>query len=303
MDYASLALGLTLLVIGASYFVEYAISIAKHMRLPLVVFGAVIVAIGTSLPELVVTIEAALKNSPDIIVGNILGSNIANVGLVLAVAMLMGRTSIRQKRLGGKNRLLLILTLVFLCLLQLRLLFWPAGFALLALAGFLIFGLTKDRTHQQEINKLNTKNLALSWIVLIASLAGVIIGSQVVVNASLAIAQAWQVSAGIIAATIIAVGTSLPELVITIAAVKKREHGLALGNLLGSNLFNIALIGGAGAALGNLNVALSVPTIIFFLMFAGALYTVAAGMIKPTPRYGMVLIGLYAVYVVMEYSL
>ena len=303
MDYASLALGLTLLVIGASYFVEYAISIAKHMRLPLVVFGAVIVAIGTSLPELVVTIEAALKNSPDIIVGNILGSNIANVGLVLAVAMLMGRTSIRQKRLGGKNRLLLILTLVFLCLLQLRLLFWPAGLALLALAGFLIFGLTKDRNHQQEINKLNTKNLALSWIVLIASLAGVIIGSQVVVNASLAIAQAWQVSAGIIAATIIAVGTSLPELVITIAAVKKREHGLALGNLLGSNLFNIALIGGAGAALANLNVALSVPTIIFFLMFAGALYTVAAGMIKPTPRYGMVLIGLYAVYVVMEYSL
>lgn len=301
MDYVSLALGLALLVVGASYFVEYAISIAKHLRLPLIVFGAVIVAVGTSLPELVITIEAALKNAPDIIVGNIIGSNIANVGLVLGVAMLLGRQAPHQKQLGGKNRLLLILTLAFLCLLQLQLLFWPAGLILLTFAGFLIFGFTKDRERQQELSKLNTKNLAPSWIVLAASLAGVIIGSQVAVNAALAIAATLNISAGIIAATVIAVGTSLPELVVTIIAVKKQEHGLALGNVLGSNLFNIVLIGGAGATLSNLSIGLPIVSIAFFLLFAAALYALAAGIVKSAPRYGILLLLLYVIYVGLEY--
>lgn len=301
MHYLSLALGLTLLVVGASYFVEYAVSIAKRLRLPIGIFGAVIVAIGTSLPELVVTIEAALKNAPDIIVGNIIGSNIANVGLVMGVALLLGRKSLDQKQLGGKNRLLLILTLIFLCLGQLKLLFWPVGFGFLAFAAFLIFGLTKDRKQQRQLIKLDVNNLTLSWIVLAVSLGGIVIGSQVVVHSVLSLAEALNVSAGIIAATVIAVGTSLPELVVTIAAVKKRQHDIALGNILGSNLFNIVLIGGAGAALSNLNVTLSIASITFFLLFALALYALAAGMIRPAPRYGVLLMLLYVVYVCLEY--
>lgn len=301
MEYLTLIFGLALLVIGASYFVEYAVNLAKLLHLHVAIFGAVIVAIGTSLPELVVTLESAMKNSPDIIIGNILGSNIANVGLVLGTAILLGKAVPNQSKLNGKNTLLLVLSLIFLGLLQLKLLFWPVGLLLFALAVVLVLDMARNREQTADFSGINIKDKVMAWAVLVASLVGVIIGSQLVVNSSITIAQTLGISVGVIAATIIAVGTSLPELVITIMAVKKKEHGLAVGNIIGSNLFNLALIGGVGAILVNLNTIVTLPITIFFLVFLLFGYLLAGGIIKPRRWYGAVMVGLYVLFLVSEY--
>lgn len=239
MDYLTLAFGIAMLVMGASYFVECATSLAKHLRLHVAVFGALIVAIGTSLPELAVTVESAIKGLPDIIIGNILGSNIANIGLAMGTAILLGRISPSQVKLNGNNTLLLILSLIFIGLLQLTLLFWPTGILLLALAGALVFDMAKNREPADDFSDLNIKDHIIACIVLAVSLVGIIVGSQIAVNSSLAIAQALSISVGVVAATMIAVGTSLPELVITIVAIHKKQPGLAVGNVIGSNLFKL----------------------------------------------------------------
>jgi cation:H+ antiporter len=301
MDYLTLAFGLILLVVGASYFVEYAVSLARHLRLHTAIFGAVIVAIGTSLPELVVTVESAIKHAPDIIVGNILGSNIANIGLVLGVALLLGKTLPDQTKLGGKNVLLLVLSLTFIGLIQLKLLFWPAGLLLLLLAAMLVLDMVKNREQTTYSPVLNTKDHIIAWVLIVVSLLGVIVGSQLVVNSSLDIAHALGISAGVIAATMIAIGTSLPELVITITAIKKKQHSLAIGNIIGSNLFNLTLIGGVGAVLIDLNAASSLITSTFFIIFLvlGCLF--ASRFVKPRRLHGAVLLGLYIIFVVLNY--
>jgi cation:H+ antiporter len=302
MDYLALAFGLVLMILGANYFVEYAVGLAKHLRLHVAVFGAVIVAIGTSLPELVVTIESALAKSPEIIVGNVLGSNIANIGLVMGITLLLGKVSSTHAELNGKNRLLLVLSVVFIGLIWLKLLFWPIGLVLLSIAAFHVFNLTKGRGERLDVPMLSTKKHIISWLVLVASLVGVVIGSQAVINSSLSIATAWGIPVGVIAATVIAIGTSLPELVVTMTALRKKERELAIGNVIGSNLFNLALIGGVGATIAHLNVALTVPITIFFLVFTIAAFILASGHIKPKRWHGVIMILIFVIYIATEYA-
>lgn len=301
MDYLALVLGLLLMVIGANYFVDYAVRLAVSLHLHKAVFGAVIVAIGTSLPELVVTIEAALAGKPEIIVGDIMGSNIANVGLVMGIALLVGKVNPAQEKLGGKSKLLFVLSLIFVSLLWLKLLAWPVGAVLLAVAAVLIYNLTKAHDGAISSPGLDVKEKLISWAILAMSLLGVVIGSQVAIDASLSVATAWGVSVGVVASTVIAVGTSLPELAVTLAAIKKKEHGLAVGNIIGSNLFNLALIGGIGACITKLNVNLSEPTLVFFLLFALLAFLLARKNLQLKRWYGAVLVLLFAFYVIVEY--
>ncbi|MGD8373648.1 MAG: sodium:calcium antiporter [Candidatus Woesebacteria bacterium] len=301
MDYLALALGLVLLSVGANYFVDYAVGLAKYLRIQTVVFGAIIVAIGTSLPELIITIGSAFSNNPEIIVGDIMGSNIANVGLVLGLALLLGKISPTHDKLDSKNVLLIVVTLVFVGLLLLRLLFWPIGVLLLGLSGFLILGLAKERDMSMQTPDIKTKNVIINWSVLISCLIGVIVGSQITIDSSLAIAKTLDISVGVVAATIIAIGTSLPELVITLMAIRRKEHGLAVGNVIGSNLFNLVLIGGVGATMSNLSVEVSLRMVVFFLSFALVLYMLASGRLKPNRFYGIALLVSYIIYVVLEY--
>lgn len=301
MDYMTLSIGLILLIAGASYFVEYAVAVAKQLRLHVAVFGAVIVAIGTSLPELAITIEAAFDGLPQVVVGNILGSNIANAGLVLGAAILLGRVSLNQETLRTRNNVLFILSLLFLGVLHLKWLFWPAGLLLLVFATVQIIALTKARTPEIEAPKVNKKTVIVGWAILALSLISVIAGSQLAVSSSLAIAEALGISAGAVAATILAIGTSLPELVITILAVRRKQHGLAIGNILGSNLMNLALIGGAGALIANLSVDIPVSTTLFFALFAGTTYLLASGKLKPRRIYGFYLLALYILFVFVEF--
>ena len=306
MDYVYLTVGLALLVFAANYFVEYATGLARHLRFHVAVFGAVIVAIGTSLPELVVTIESSFEHLPDIVVGNIMGSNIANIGLVLGVAMVLGRIKVGQDRLHIKNTLSLIASLLFISLLALNWLFWPAGLVLLFTAVWLVSDLSRQQMPPQlEEVKVSKRTLALSWLILAVSLAGVIIGSQVTIDSSLAIARSFDIPVGIIAATTIAVGTSLPELVITLVAVKKRQTDLAIGNIVGSNLFNIVLIGGAGATITSLGTDVSLPLalILFFIFFTVMGFILAGGYIRSNRRYGWLLIGMYLVFLLSSYLL
>lgn len=300
MDYLTLAVGLTLLILGASYAVEYAIAMAKRMRLHVAVFG-VIVAAGTTLPELAVTVDAVFRNAPEIIVGNIMGSNIANVGLVLGVAILLGRASPNHQRLVNKNALLIVLSLLFTGLLLLGWLSWPSGLLLLGFAAGQIISLSREHENL-EAPEINRKQTIIGWSILGLSLASVIVGSQMVVGSSLAIATSLGVPTSVVAVTIIAIGTSLPELIITIFAVRKRAQGLAIGNILGSNLINLALIGGIGSLFANLGVAVSPLTLGFFLLFAVLMYLLANGNLRAKRVYGGWLIALYVIFIIVEYA-
>lgn len=301
MNYLAFAFGLIILIFGANYFIKYAVSIAKHLRLNIVVFGAVIIAIGTSLPELAITVESAFNNQPEIIIGNILGSNIANIGLVLGISLLLGKITPKNINLNNRNLLLVILSFVFLGLVLFKLLFWPFGIFLLIIASFLIFDLYKNRDQQLILPTKKINNSILNYFLLILCLTGVIIGSQIVINSSLSIAETWGITISAFAATIIAVGTSLPELAVTLFAIKRKEHGLAIGNIIGSNLFNLVLIGGMGAIITNLSVTISLSLIIFFIFFTIAAYLLVKGSIKPKSYHGAVLICLYAIFVIFEY--
>lgn len=301
MVYLALGFGLLLLMFSANYFVKYAATLAQRLGLKKAIFGAVVVAIGTSLPEFTITIEAALNNSPAIVIGNILGSNIANIGLILGVLLLTGKVT-SQTGLKGRSTLLLVISLIFVSTIWLKILSWPIGLILLTVAGFLIFDLSKDRTQQIDIANKSMKSLVIGWLILISSLVGVIISSRVIIESSISIANTLGISVGIIAATIIAVGTSLPELIITLVAIKKKEYELAVGNIIGSNLFNLVLIGGVGAIITNLSTQLTISITIFFILFTVIAHLLSLKRIKTKSIYGVILIALYILYVIIEYS-
>ena len=302
MSYLTFAFGLIILTFGANYFVKYAVGLAKHLGLHVAVFGAVIVAIGTSLPELVITIESALNNQSEIIIGNILGSNIANIGLVLGISLLLGKISLNNVNLNNKNSLLIGLSFLFIGLLWFKMLFWPFGIFLLIIASFLIFDLYKSRNQQIIPPTQKINNLIINSLLLILCLIGVIIGSQIIISSSLSIAETWGVTIGAVAATIIAVGTSLPELAVTLFAIRKKEHGLAIGNIIGSNLFNLVLIGGIGSIITNLSVNISLSMTIFFILFTIAAYLLVKGVVKPKAYHGAILMCIYFLFVIFEYT-
>lgn len=302
MVYLALGFGLSLLMFSANYFVKYAAILAQRLGLKKAIFGTVVVAIGTSLPELTIAIEAALNNSPDIVIGNILGSNIANIGLILGIMLLASKAGILKPGFKSKSVLLLVISLIFISAIWLKILSWPIGLILLIISGFLIFNLSRDRVQQINIADKSLKNLVIGWLVLISSLIGVIIGSQVVIESSMSIANTLDIPVGTIAATIIAIGTSLPELIITLVAIKKKEYELAIGNIIGSNLFNLVLIGGTSAVITSLDIQFPASTAIFFIMFTVFVYLLSVKRIKPRRIYGVVLIALYILYVIIEYS-
>lgn len=293
-----LVLGITLLVTGSNFFVEYSVKIAKYLKINLVMFGAIAVAIGTSLPELGVTIDAGLNKHPEIIVGNIVGSNIANIGLILGTALLLTGIKITYRKLHREAELMLVMSLIFVALMLLGVFNWVYGLIFLIIAGFLIYHLAghKDSKEIELVDKRGN-HFPLNIIVLIGGLAAVLYGSKLTVDSAVSIAGSMGVSLGLIAATLIAVGTSLPELAVTITAAKKKQGGLAIGNIIGSNLFNILLIGGIGSLFGRLDAGLGLGYALFFTLFAFLGYLLAIGKIKPKKLYGIILLIIYGLFI------
>ena len=254
-----LIIGFALLVKGADIFVDGASSVAKKMRIPAFVIGLTIVAFGTSAPELAVSITAAMKGSNDIAIGNVVGSNIFNTLVVLGASAAITPIVV-DKGMIKKDYPLSIFAAVLLGVLAMDTVFFKAEtmtlgrvdgiILLIAFAGFMYMTVKaglENRTEEDEENEAMPIMKSLIFIVL--GLVGIVIGGDVSVEGAKEIARFFGLSEAIIGLTIVALGTSLPELVTSVIAARKGESDIAVGNVIGSNIFNIFLILGVSATI------------------------------------------------------
>lgn len=249
--------GLALLVWSADRFVDGAASTARHFGMPSLLIGMVIVGFGTSAPEMVVSALAAGQGNPGIALGNAFGSNITNIALILGLTAVISPIAVHSKILRKEMPLLMLMTILVIGLLwDLDISRWDAIILLLGFATFMGWSIwqgmqKKSDSLAKEVElevSQHTMPLKTAIFWLIVGLIILVASSRLLVWGAVEIAQAFGVSDIIIGLTIIAVGTSLPELASSIIAIRKNEHDLALGNVIGSNLFNtLAVVGIAGA--------------------------------------------------------
>jgi cation:H+ antiporter len=257
LDHVSLfLLGLIILMAGAESLIRGSVRIAQALGVSPFIIGFTLIGFGTSTPELVISLLAALRGSSDIAVGNVVGSNIANVGLVLGIAVLVRPIAAHMRLLKVEVPLVIVVSVLLwvLCrdqdLSRLDGGLLLVGFALLA--GYTYRSARREPAEvQQEVSQAVVVHMRVwvAGVLVVVGLAGLIGGAQFMVESAVAIARELGVSEWLIGLTVVAVGTSLPEVAAAVAAAWRSESDLVLGNVVGSNLFNILLILGATAAL------------------------------------------------------
>lgn len=248
-----LIIGLALLVWSSDIFIDGAASTAKHLSISPLVIGVVVLGFGTSMPEVVVAVLASLDNSPGLAVGNAVGSNIANIGLVLGFTALIAPIVVKSSILKRELPVLLAISIgAYLLVLDGHLGFYDGiilVIALIAVMGWMIKAnkaldpkdpLADDTQHELDEMPELSKNKALLF--LIAGLVILMVSAKMMVSGAVDIAHYFEVPEVVIGLTIIAIGTSLPELAAAISAARKNEADLMIGNIVGSNLFNILAV-------------------------------------------------------------
>ena len=242
--------GIIMLFLGGEGLVKGASRLARILGISPVVIGLTVVAFGTSAPEFVVSLVAALKGSSDIVLGNIIGSNISNIGLILAIGALISPLIIQGRIIKVEVPIMILLSLILYGLAWgLNLGLFQGIFLFTALIAFILysyFGSKKEpKIVKEEYEEFITKDDSvwkqIAFIVL--GLAGLVIGARFVVDSAIFIARIVGVSELVISITVVAIGTSLPELSTTIVAAMKKEHDIIVGNIIGSNIFNIGILG------------------------------------------------------------
>ena len=304
-----LVVGFLLLVKGADLFVDGSSSVAKKFHIPSVVIGLTIVAFGTSAPELAVSMSAALKGSNDIAIGNVVGSNIFNTLVVLGASAAITPIAV-EKGIIKKDYPLSIFAAVLLAVLSLDIIFGADamtisrvdGIILLVCFGVFLYSTVRTAlkgngaAEEEEIKEIPIwKSLLFIGI----GLAGIVFGGDLSVEGAKDIARAFGLSEALIGLTIVAFGTSLPELVTSVIAAKKGESDIAVGNVVGSNIFNIFLIIGASAAILPMNVSMSYVFDMAVLVATMVIpFIFIAKSKKVTRMQGIIMIAAYVLYTV-----
>ena len=314
--YVWLLVGFFLLIKGADLFVDGTSSIAKLLKVPSIIIGLTIVAMGTSAPEMAVSVGAAIKGQNDIVISNVLGSNIFNL-LVVAGGCAVIKSlpvSIDLRKRDFPFSIGIAALLLFFCLNSL--IIGGKGFTinrtegiilfagLMAYLGFLVYSAVKGRTVLPGDEEIKTMSPLKSVFYTALGIAGIVVGGDLVVDSASDIAAAFGLSQTIIGLTILAVGTSLPELVTSLVATRKGENDLAMGNVIGSNIFNILGVLGLSAAVSPVKVSgFSVIDLSLFIGFCLIIYLVTyfRNKIERLPGILMVLTYLgYMTYAVMR---
>lgn len=248
MDYLLLVVALTLIVVGAMLLTDGSVALARRAHIPEFIVGLTVVAVGTSMPEMAVSMISAVEGYGDMAIGNVVGSNIANTLLILGVCaifspILFTKSNIRRDvPLNlGVSILLLLVAATSAAISRIE------GVVLLLIyVGMMFYSIRNDRKAMEESKEATEVMPAWRIVVwIIAGLAGLIYGGDIFVDAATNIATAWGVSEAVIAISLVAVGTSLPELAASLASIFKGSPSIALGNIIGSNIANILLILGA----------------------------------------------------------
>ena len=309
MDFIILIIGFFLLIKGADIFVDGASSIAKKIGIPSVIVGLTIVSLGTSAPELAVSLISSFNGNNGIAVGNVLGSNLFNTLVVLGGTAIVAPLLIKKSTIKRDYIATLVVTILTCFLIfglvpkSENMLSRISGIILLVVCIAYMFILVKAAKKDSVKDEENTSEIKMSKNILLSliGVVGIVFGGNLVVDSATNIAYALGMSEKLVGLTIVAVGTSLPELVTSIVAALKGENDIALGNVLGSNIFNLVLILGASATITP--IAVSGVMIIDFIiliavtLFIGALIFFNKKDEKRLGRLeGIILVGIYVAY-------
>ena len=303
-------IGFIMLIKGADILVDGSSAIAKKLRISEIVIGLTIVSIGTSMPELFVSTSSALQGLSDISIGNVIGSNICNLLLILGLSSIINPVKFQKETIEIENPMLIILSIIFLAICNInqdvnRI----EGIILIALfIGFLIYTIIMAKKSQDEVilqlaleetKKISfTKNILL----IILGIAVLKLGGDLVVENAQLVATALNISEKIIGLTIVAIGTSLPELVTSVTAAIKGDSDIAIGNIIGSNIFNMLLIIGVSSVIHPItyNITYNFQMLILFIgMFLMLIFPFIKPKAQMSRGNGTIFVLLYIFYTVI----
>ncbi|MDC0644424.1 calcium/sodium antiporter [Crocinitomicaceae bacterium] len=300
MVYLLLLVGVLLLLIGGDFLVKSAASLAKKLNISPFLIGVTVVSFGTSAPELIVSLKAAFNGSSGIAIGNVIGSNVANLALVLGITVLIRPVVIDSKKLQFAWFSMLVASLMFFGFSLDGILDRLDGFFLITgLILFLILSIRKrdDSFADEELEKTLKTNLIPVYFILGAT--GLYYGSELLVDNAITIAKSFGISEFIIGVSVVALGTSLPELVTSVIAILKGQSSISVGNLIGSNVFNIFAVLGITSAVNPLEadsflIAIDLPIMLGVTLLTGVFLLISKqlGRIE-----GLLLITIYILYI------
>lgn len=311
ITYILFVLGFVLLIKGADLLVDGSASVARKLKISDISIGLTVVAFGTSMPELVVNIFASFQNNPDIAIGNILGSNIANILLILGISAIIYPLTVKKNTIWKEIPFSLLAALV-LGILASDALIDGRNFSELsrgdgiALIGFFaifmyyIVSIAKEPDSEVEVEVKNLSTAKATMFIL-GGLAGLVVGGKLIVDGAVEIAGSIGLSESFIGLTVVAVGTSLPELATSAVAAYKKNVDIAVGNIVGSNIFNIFWILGISsiikplpfnpASIYDLGMTIAASVLLFIFLFVGKKHSI--GKVK-----GILFVLIYILYIV-----
>ena len=315
MSFILLIIGFFFLIKGADLFVDGAASIARKFNIPSMIIGLTIVAIGTSAPEAAVSITSSLSGQNDMSVANVVGSNFFNILVVLGVSSLISKLPVQKNTIKKDTPFLLIVSGLLLVFGINKYISRIEGLILLIVFVYFLYSTVKmaksatnlDSSSDNEIalaeSDTTTQTPILKTVILsVIGILGIVIGGDMVVDSATSIATLFGMSANLVGLTIVAIGTSLPEFVTSIVAIKKGETEIAIGNVIGSNIFNILLVLGLATFISPITIStLALIDIIFMLCITILLYLFMKKDYSLLKKHGIILVGIYIVY--MSYTI
>lgn len=298
LNFILLFVGFVMLIKGADIFVDSSSSIAKKFKIPSIIIGMTIVAMGTSAPELSVSINSAMNGMADLSIANVAGSNIFNILVGLGICSMIHKLKISNYR--DVVTLLSVSTILVILSMDTTLEMFNGLLLLGVFAIYIINMIKKAKANKVEEEIENKKPLWLTIILGLLGLVGIVWGGDLVVDSASAIAMAFGMSENLVGLTIVAVGTSLPEFVTSLMATKKGEVDIAVGNIIGSNVFNILLILGVSSVLNPLTVSFITYLDMLFMLVTTLIFTVATFKNKEVNKtLGIPMVIAYVIYIII----
>ena len=290
-----------LLFFGAEYLIESSKTIAEKFSIPKIVVGITLVAFGTSLPELIVSIMATFRGESGIVIGNVIGSNIANIGLILGIGSIISPLCYSFSKLKVDLYFLLVITMLPILSIRFDWMNFYTGMAYIGILLLYCYYLINSDHEVDIIEDSNEQNVVLFVII---GILGLGFGSHFFVEGAIGLAEIFGIPSIIIGMTIVAIGTSLPELATTLVAIKKDEASLAIGNIIGSNIMNIVAVLGVSFMINDISITFtSINTQLFIMGLLTVLLFLALYFKDKLSRgIGVIFLGIYVIFIFLNFD-